>query len=1143
MSHHQPQDQEQRDLALDPEGSFLVQAPAGSGKTELLTQRFLKLLSRVHQPEEILAITFTRKAAGEMRDRIAGSLSRAHNEPCPQAPHQARTWELARQALEQDRRREWNLLENPSRLRIKTIDSFCLYLGSRLPLLSGMGREPEIMQDASSLYTQAAQNTLLEIGDPSWHGPLSRLLLHLDNDWDKVQNLLESMLRCREHWLRLVAGSRSQELLRGHLEKSLSREIQRHLEKARSLLGSRLEPGEQKDLLACMRFAGRNLARENPDSRIAALAEAEDLPGTEPGELPLWLGLAQLLLTQEDKPRKQVNKNLGFPPEGQMGSSREKEAARDKKRKCQELLQNLRSRLEIFSALAEIKKLPQAEYGQKSWEVLSGLLTVLNMAAAQLHLEMQRQGAVDYAEISSRALQALGEPDQPSDLLLGLDGQLNHILFDEYQDTSIIQQQILTRLVSGWTPGDGRTLFLVGDPMQSIYGFRDADVGVYLNTRDLGIGDIQLTPLQLSVNFRSGSELVHWVNRVFPWVFQEKEDPVTGSVRYSSMYPAREEEGQVGIHPFVDADQGAQDRCVLDLVQGIRRENPEESIAVLVRNRSHLQGIIQNFREAGLSFQAVEIDPLQERQVVLDLLSLTRALLNPGDQLAWLSVLRAPWCGLDLKDLTRLAPREGETLIPEYLETPENIPGLSQEGLSRLQRVAPILSRAVEHRDRKPISRMVEGTWMALGGPACCAGSRDLEDAAVFLDHLRGWQKHWTLEDVQGFQDSLRDLYSRPDPEGDPLLQLMTVHKAKGLEFDTVILPRLEKVPRSPEKLMLQFLEVPEGDGSSSRLLLAPIAPSGGEQDRTYTYIESLKKDKEHHEIGRLLYVAATRAKKRLHLVASAWTSRESTSQAPDFKKVPEKSFLSRIWDHLLPEFENSASQPVSPASWTDSQEQGQDRTVRPLRRMPLDWSPPQLPESVQLPHQDLTPSPAREEEITFDWAGEGIRILGTAVHELLEVIATRGMDYWQDLDPVQIREYIRSRLDRLGLPRAEQDPALSRIMECLEKVLQDPVGRWILKDHHQGQCEYALTGMVDGNLVQGIMDRTFVDEQGVRWIIDYKSGEHQGGDLERFLDQERERYREQIQRYIRLMQARESRKIRAGLYFPLLQAWREIEP
>ena len=141
-------DLEQRQKALDPEKSFLVQAPAGSGKTELLIQRYLRLLSRVDYPEQIISMTFTRKAAEEMKRRILEALKNAETQTKPESPHQRETWKHASKALQRDREKNWRLLENPNQLKILTIDSFCAGLIRQMPIVSCGGGTLDIMENA-----------------------------------------------------------------------------------------------------------------------------------------------------------------------------------------------------------------------------------------------------------------------------------------------------------------------------------------------------------------------------------------------------------------------------------------------------------------------------------------------------------------------------------------------------------------------------------------------------------------------------------------------------------------------------------------------------------------------------------------------------------------------------------------------------------------------------------------------------------------------------------------------------------------------------------------------------------------------------------------------------------------------------------
>ena len=216
------QDEKQRKRALDPTRSFIVQAPAGSGKTELLTQRFLILLHHVSQPEEILAITFTRKAAAEMRARIICALQDAKNKKEPETPHAKKTRVFACRVLERDQNLGWNLLNNPNRLRIQNIDSFNAYLTRQLPVLAHFGAPPAMAENAEPLYRSAVQEFLSQLEEKSiCSDAIAQLLTHLDNDLDKLEKLLIEMLKKRDQWLPYIIMNASDPFLRGKLETPL----------------------------------------------------------------------------------------------------------------------------------------------------------------------------------------------------------------------------------------------------------------------------------------------------------------------------------------------------------------------------------------------------------------------------------------------------------------------------------------------------------------------------------------------------------------------------------------------------------------------------------------------------------------------------------------------------------------------------------------------------------------------------------------------------------------------------------------------------------------------------------------------------------------------------------------------------------
>ena len=224
----------ERARALDPRASFIVEAPAGSGKTELLIQRYLALLARVERPEEIAAITFTIKAAGEMRHRIVEALRLARAGAAAASPHEARTRELARAALERNDALGWKLEESAERLRVQTIDALCASLTRQMPVLSGFGAQPEVVEDASALYREAARNLLgaLEDADDDAAGDVAQLLRHVDNNAAEAEKLVAGMLERRDHWIRMLHRADD----RGALEAALAKMRTATVERARALM-------------------------------------------------------------------------------------------------------------------------------------------------------------------------------------------------------------------------------------------------------------------------------------------------------------------------------------------------------------------------------------------------------------------------------------------------------------------------------------------------------------------------------------------------------------------------------------------------------------------------------------------------------------------------------------------------------------------------------------------------------------------------------------------------------------------------------------------------------------------------------------------------------------------------------------------
>jgi ATP-dependent helicase/nuclease subunit A len=968
-------DQKEREQALDVRRSFIVQAPAGSGKTSLLVDRFLKLLDTVQQPEEIVAITFTKKAAAEMRRRVTEQVSS----------------ELA------------------PRLRIQTIDALCASLTSQMPVLAKFGAQPGIAEDASELYREAASRTLLDVTPP-----VARLLAHLDNNVADATSLLAEMLQRRDQWLRKTGGAPT----RAELEEALKEERERLIARAKALLPD----------------ATPELARE--------------------------------LLTEKDTWRK-------------------------KNAQAQALSDNEPLRL----ALAALKEAPPAQYSGTQWEALEAILALLNPAVAQLMTLFGERGEVDFTQIAHGALYALGTPDEPTDLMLSLDVRVQHLLVDEFQDTSNSQWDLLRLLTAGWQAGDGRTLFVVGDPMQSIYRFRDAQVGLFLQAQRKGLENVKLQPLTLSTNFRSQASIVSWVNRVFPSVLPAAEDESSGAVPYSPSAPFEpaDLEGEPTLDLFSDREGEAR-RVVELLVQARGRT------AILIRNRSHLDSIVPALKAAGIRFRAVEIEQLGEKQVVQDLYALTRALTHLADRVAWLAILRAPWCGLTLDELSAFFEDHRDKTVWELMQ---NLP--------RLARLVAILKPALDNRLRGTLRDCVEGVWLALGGPACVEDATDLEDAEIFFDELERLEEAGELTDFSALAMSLGKLYALPDVEAGPeAVEIMTIHKAKGLEFDTVIVPGLDRQPRSGRKPLFAWRALAGG-----RLLLAPIDETGGDKEPLYQYVRLLDREAEDIEAGRLFYVAATRAESRLRLLGCVKVDEDGVVKMPS-----RRSLLGLAWGALG----ERVRLPAAVAAVTEGKE---SLPAGELRRLPSDFEIPTAPDSTVWKSAEE----GREEEgPLFDWAKETVRHAGIVVHAWLQRIAEDQLAGWDAKRVESLRPRFSTDLQRRGVAPGDLDRALGIVVSALKNALSDERGRWVLGPHPVALNEHRLRNRERSFRI----DRYFEDEKGEKWVVDYKTSEHEGAGVEVFLDLQRERYEAQLDGYAEAVGGASR-----GLYFPLHKGWR----
>ncbi len=1081
-----PPDQAQRDRALDPRRSILVRAPAGSGKTTLLVERFLRLLADVDEPREIVAITFTRAAAAEMRNRILDELRNV--EPGP----------LARQALEHSRLRGWNLPDLPAQLRISTIDSFCRDLALQRPLLSGLGGSLEISERPIELYRRAARRTLEHVGkdDAELSAAIETLLLWRDNNWREMESLVVQMLTNRDRWMQSFV----------------------------------LLP--------------------HPD----------------------WNAL-----------RARLERSFPQPLGGDSSVVR---------------------------------------YTQQEWAIVRACFTLLRRAAGELKVVFAETATADFIEIAQIAMEVLkGEGDLPSESALGLVDGIRHLLVDEFQDTSRRQHEFLARLIAAWPEREGRTVFVVGDPLQSIYGFRDADAELFPRVETLGLeihGDLPLRfdSLLLTANFRSAQRLVEHINQTFTRLYAE--DDGSGLV-YREVEAARADAITAGpqlvIQPAacmhlhldfmpeilrIDARgftpalkkvneeqrQAAREKQIAAIVAVIRehlhrieearKKNARYRVAVLARARTALAPVAQALRDAEIPFRAVKLESLGERPEILDALALARALLNPEDRVAWLGVLRAPWCGLSLADLHALTSADDAEIaarpVPQLMaERASLLSNAGRVAVERVLRAAEFARRLRAVQPAAATGTWLEQVWLHLGGAHCvdATGRANLDLLWKSLDGLPQGEPALL---GSGLDAAIGDLKAQPDPAANSEcgVQLMTIHQSKGLEFEVVLVPELEAGAGRSELQLLSWLErgiLPENEdgdhddaGPITEFLVAPLQSKGAERGKAKEWIDRLHRDRERQELRRLFYVAATRAREQLHLFARP--SYKTGQDGMPCLIQPRESLLKTAWPALQQQVEESFAAWSAEAAATpqplilESVAAGDEAEViempSPAKPARVRRLPAQFAASPATPTGGAAETPLAGVASLYERHEGGllVRLLGKAVHELLEELARIRAAHAAEaprLALARLMPRVAAQIRTAGVEPAHAHRIAAQAMQIVLDAADDPNAQWILAPHAGAANEVRWTGILDGSLRTVQVDRVFRagaapgtladsnHESGTWWIIDYKTAQEGGLDPAAALPQLRAIFAPQVEAYGKILRNLygAGSRVCAGLYYP----------
>lgn len=1148
-----------RARALDVSQSFIVQAPAGSGKTELLVQRMLSLLATVDDPAEILAITFTRKAAQEMRERLLGALQQAALATDAAAtPVALARRALAVKVLARDQALGWNLLGTPDRLTIDTFDAFCARVVTRanLSTVAVEGALGRLEDDLGDLYREAAVNAL---SAPDIADAAHVVLTIAANRVDSVVELMAGLLARRAQWLGAALDTSDAGLasLAAGLRHAADAAIARLDEHVRRADADAMHGPMLPTLGQLLAYTAQTLNRDESTARQrATAAQRAAAAAAWPAlmhrhasgaatldDLPAWNTIAAMLLTGDEAPQLRkpggVNKTAGFPTATDKTFTDIDAAVRTaRKAEFGEMLDALQSKPALVACLAELQHVPTLGAIAEHEAALRATLTLLRRAAIELLVLMRERGVADFSSVMTAALTALR--DNRADVLANLDAQLRHVLVDEVQDTNPAQFDLLAVLTADWSAGDGRTLFLVGDPMQSIYLFRDADVSLFRRAQRSGVGPVRPVPLTLTANYRSQPAVVDWLNHELAQAFARGErglfadaDPVS-FVAATATHASTDDEGQSSIEAASTEDEA---RAVVDAIAWRLGAEPAARIAVLARTRGDASTVIDELQARGIAFSATEFARWSARERVRDLVTLTDAVLAPWNRLAVFALLRSPWVGLKLATLSRFA--EALVVTPTHPAW-RALKGawmaeLDEDEATRVALAHTALSAGLARSWLSSVAERVEAVWRALDGPSLLPDDEARTEARQFFEWLGEIAPNGVLPPRQALRralDAKRQSFASQSvvntAAAPAQVELLTIHKAKGLEWDHVFVVGCDRAPRADARSLAswRFQSLPGTEHTSARsFAIAARDTRKRTAGSVYDFLARFNRASRLDESKRQLYVAVTRARKTLTL------SRQAAHRAP-----PYGSFA--YWLGLVADV--ALSTDTAPGASTAAAPSGK-RLHRPAsldrRAVPATLAA----ESIRWP---VYAADQADAELAVDAASLDARAIGIVGHRLLEGLAHVMRSGQGPFAPSLAA--VRRALWEEGASDGALDAMAARLSPWFATATERATLRFLFAPTHRFAAqEWALSAGAGADRVASTVrvDYTFVTESGERWIVDFKFAEPpvEAGDTDAWIAAQVEQYRPQLAGYREAvaralgLTAEEAHGVVCALYFPWL--------
>jgi len=824
-----------REFATDPRNNVVLEASAGTGKTSVLVWRYINLLKAGVDPANILAITFTRKAAAEMRDRIIRELKDA----------------AARSEF--DRGRWHDVRDRLDDIAISTIDAFCLSLLREFPLEADldpgfeMADETEVprlveesLDRALRIFAGLAKTepdialVLAQLGVSRTREGLASLLDRRLVAWDALNRFLvrgpsdlTSDIVCRraatalQDALRAVPGGLAQFLADGPVNHPRYQLLARDLQRLAELDGA-------------------------DDARIRGVLNRVEAH----------------FLTADGNPRK-----TGSVPPYRSDRDYPSDAA------------SKRHRMGVYQIAPHIQQVIERFARDLNVVLARGVRRMFAIALAQYRQALEERSVLDFSDVLQHALELLRRMDEFSQSRFRLESRYHHVLVDEFQDTSRAQWELVSLLIQSWGEGLGLatqpSIFIVGDRKQSIYRFRDAEVAVL---QDAARYVDALRPAgaprrSISRSFRARPELLAFINEVFAEISQNGDRPYEFTYTDADRFPIDPSPDTargpvlgvaVGNDPetcaaavATEIERILREETVRDRQTGVARDARPGDVAILFRSRASHREFEHALEVRGIPSYVYKGLGFFDADEIKDAAALMRYLADPGSDLRAAALLRSRFVRLSDRALSALGPRLAAAIADPA--PPNAMQAIDEEDRRVLQFLRSRVAEWIDQVDRIPPADLIEQLLPATAYAFELRGPRR-QQAWENLKKLRGLVRriqnrgYATLSRIANHIDSLTaGDESNAVIEALDAVNLMTVHAAKGLEFPIVFVVNIAKGATGPPR---PVRVVADGEAGQPSVSIGPFVSDSDEAER----------EREKHETRRLLYVALTRARDRLYL-------------------------------------------------------------------------------------------------------------------------------------------------------------------------------------------------------------------------------------------------------------------------------------